>query len=60
MAIILSNLTDFRSVFTGRFLGKFAASWLLKILPFFAYVATLLCEILISINKRFTINCMVV
>jgi len=29
---------------TGRFLGKFAVKWILKIQPHLAYVATLPCE----------------
>jgi len=47
-------LTNFQILFTGRFLGKFAAKWLLKIPPHLAYIATLLCETLKSENKRFT------
>jgi len=53
--------------FSGRFFVKFAVNWLLKlikialqpllkILPHFAYVATLRCEILMSENKRLTLN----
>ena len=34
----------------------FALIWLLQIRPLLAYVATLLCEILMSQNKRLTIN----
>jgi len=37
--------------FTGRFLGKFAVKWLLKIAPHLAYVATLPCETLISAKQ---------
>ena len=55
MAIILSNLDGYEK-FTGRFLGRFAINWLLKIPPLIAYVATLLCETLMSENKRLTIN----
>jgi len=45
MVIILSNLSRFKIIFfTGRFLGKFAVNWLLKIQPLLAYVATLPCE----------------
>jgi len=57
IAIILSNLPDLQIVFTGRFFSKFAVNWLLKIPPFFAYVATLPCETLImSENKRLSKN----
>jgi len=48
MAIILSNLIRF-TIFTGRFLGKFAVNWLLKFPTLLAYVATLLCE---NVNVR--------
>ena len=44
MTIILSNLTRFKIVFfyfTGRFHGKFAVTWILKVPPHLAYVATL-------------------
>ena len=34
-------------VFTGRFLGKFAVKWILKVPPHLAYVATLPCETLV-------------
>jgi len=34
-------------VFTGRFLGKFAVKWILKVPPLLAYVATLPCETLV-------------
>jgi len=62
MAIILSNLNRFTNFFHEkiRFLGKFAAKWLLKILPLFANVATLACETLMSENKRLRINYKVV
>ena len=49
-------LTDLKNVFTVRFTGMFALIWLLQIRPLLAYVATLLCEILMSQNKRLTIN----
>jgi len=45
MTIILSNLKRLK-IFTGRFLGKFAVKWILKIPPHLAYVATLPCETL--------------
>jgi len=51
MTIILSNLDGFTMFFTGRFLGKFAVKWLLKIAPHLAYVATLPCERLISAKQ---------
>ena len=34
--------------FTERVLGKFVLKWILKIPPHLAYVATLLCETLMS------------
>jgi len=37
---ILSSHNRFSIFFTGRFLGNFAVSWLLKIPLFLAYVAT--------------------
>jgi len=40
-------LTDLRN-FTGRFLGKFAVKWILKISLHLACVATLPCETLMS------------
>jgi len=46
MTIILSNLNRLKKIFTGRFLGKFAVKWILKIPPHLAYVATLPCETL--------------
>jgi len=40
VAIILPNRNRFAEFFfTGRFLGKFAVNWLLKIPPLIAYVA---------------------
>jgi len=56
MTIILSNLKRFKKVFTGRFLGKFSIKWTLKISPHLTYVATLLCETLMSANKSLTTN----
>jgi len=56
MAMILSNLNRFTIFFSGRFLGKFAIKWLLKIPPHLAYVATLPHETVMSENKRLTIN----
>ena len=37
-----------KNVFTGRFLGKFAVTCVLKVPPHLAYVATLPCETLMS------------
>jgi len=54
VTIILSNLNRFSNFFHRRFLDKFAISWLLKIL--LVYVATLPCEIIMSKNKRLTLN----
>ena len=42
--------------FAGRFPGQFIVKWVLKIPSHLAYVATLLCETLMSENKRLTIN----
>jgi len=54
MTIILSNLNRFKKKNYGRFLGKFAVKWILKIPPHFACVATLLRETLMSAKQ--TIN----
>jgi len=51
MTIILSNLNRFTNFFAGKFLGKFAIKCILKILPYLAYVATLLCETLVSAKQ---------
>ena len=56
MAITMSHLNRFTKLFTGRFLGTFEVQWLLTIPPHLAYVATLPCELLMSENKRLTIN----
>jgi len=60
MTIILSNLNRFQKNFTGRFLGKFAVKWTLKVPSHLGYVATLLCEILMSakqaINNKLQIS----
>ena len=60
MTIILSNLNRFQKKFTGRFLGKFAVKWTLKVPSHLGYVATLLCEILMSakqaINNKLQIS----
>ena len=40
-------LTDLKKI-TGRFLGKFAVKWILKVPPHLSYVATLPCETLMS------------
>ena len=42
-------LTPLQNCFPGRFLGKLAENWLLKLPPLFAHVATLTCE---NINVR--------
>jgi len=44
-------LTDLKKKFTGIFLSKFPVKWLLKIPPHLAYVATLLCETLMSAKQ---------
>jgi len=51
MTIIMSNLNRFKNFFTGRFLGKFADKWILKIAPHLAYVATLPCETFMSAKQ---------
>jgi len=50
MTIILSNLNRLEN-FAGRFLGKFAVKWILKVPLHLAYVAALLCETLISAKQ---------
>jgi len=50
MTTILSNLNELKKKFTGRFLGKFAVKWILKIPPHLAYVATLPCETLMLVK----------
>ena len=51
MTVILSNFNQCKK-FTGRFLGKIAVKWILKIPPHLAYVATLpCCETLISTKQ---------
>jgi len=50
MTIILSNLKQLKK-FTGRFPGKFAVKWILKIPLHLAYVATLPCETLLSAKQ---------
>jgi len=54
------HLTDLQKFFTGRFFGKFAVKWLLKVPSNLAHVATLPCETLMSENERLTINYKVV
>ena len=49
-------LTDLQNFSSERFFAKFAVTWLLKILPLLAYVATVACETLVSENKRLTIK----
>jgi len=51
--IICQILTDLKNVFTGRFFGKFAVKWILKIPPHLAYVATLPRETLMSAKQAF-------
>jgi len=52
MTIILSNLNRFTIFFSLEdFLGKFAVKWILKIPSHLAYVATLLCETLMSAKQ---------
>ena len=51
MTIILPNLNRFTIFFTGRFLGKFAVTSILKIPQNLAYVATLPCETLMSAKQ---------
>jgi len=48
--IIWSNLKRLKK-FTGKFYGKFAVKWILKIPPHLVYVATLPCETLMSIKQ---------
>jgi len=50
MTIICQILTDLKKL-TGRFLGKFAVKWILKIPPHFAFVATLPRETLMSAKQ---------
>jgi len=52
VTILLSNLNRCTKFFIGRFLGKFAVKWSLKITPHLAYVATLPCQQ----NKPLTTN----
>jgi len=49
MTIILSYLNRFKN--TGRFFGKLVVKWILKIPLHLAYVATLLCETLMSAKQ---------
>jgi len=51
MTIILSNLNQCNKIVTGRFHGKFAVKWVLKIPPHLACVATLPCETLMSAKQ---------
>jgi len=48
--VILSNLNRFRNIFTGRFLGKSALKWILKIPPHRAYVAHAKCGGIFNIH----------
>jgi len=54
MTILLSNINRFKNRFIGRFRRKFAVKCILNITPHLAYVATLLCETLMSAKQ--TIN----
>ena len=49
-----------KTIFTGRFLGKFAVIWILTIPPHLAYVATLPCETSTSAKQAIMINYKVV
>jgi len=49
--VILSNLKLFTIFFTGRFPSKFTVKRILNIPPHLAYVATLLCETLMSAKQ---------
>jgi len=51
ITIILSNLNRFKKCFSGRFLGKFAAKWILQIPPQLAHFATLPCETLMPAKQ---------
>ena len=51
MTILLSYLNRLQKKFTGRFLGKFAVKWILKISPHLVYVATLPCETLMPAKQ---------
>ena len=59
MTIILSNLNRLKH-FTGRFLGKFAVKWILKVPSHLAHVATLPCGTLVSAKQPLTTNYKVV
>jgi len=50
MTIILSNLNRLKKNFTVRFPGKFAVKWIFKIPLQLAYVATLPCEPLTTLQ----------
>jgi len=51
MSIILSILNRLKKFLSARFLGTFAVKWTSKIQPDLAYVATLLCETLLSAKQ---------
>jgi len=51
MTIILSSLNRFTFFFSGRFFGKFAVKWILKLSPHLASVATLPCETSMSAKQ---------
>jgi len=51
IGLILSNLNRLKIFFTERFLRKFAVNCILKIPPYFAYVATMTRETLMSAKE---------
>jgi len=61
MTIVMSYLNRFKKKLVGKFLGKSAAKWILKLPPQFAYVATLHCLTLMSakqaVNDRISRYC---
>jgi len=58
MTIILSTRNRFFKKIIGRFSGKFAVKWILKVPSHLAYVSTLpvLCETLMSAKQAFNNN----
>jgi len=58
--MVVSNPNRFSNFFTGKFISKVAAKYLLKILPHFTYVAALPCKTLMLVNTRLMINYKVV
>ena len=51
MTIILSIVNWLKKIFHWRFFGNFAVKWISKIPSHLAYVATLLCETLMSAKQ---------